>query len=853
MNRTTALFIALIVPAIGWCQAGWWTWMHGSPSPINPIANGTFGTQGVAAPTNDPPRSFNSGEWTDQNGNFWMFGGAQPLPDVLWKFDPATNMWTWMKGPNVANSPGVYGTQGVPSPANYPGSRIQGMFTWTGINNDLWLYGGNGFGSTTAQGFLNDLWRYNITTNEWTWMHGSNMATPFPGGVYGTQGVAAPTNVPPCRREGATAWTDQSGNLWLFGGEIAFTTTGLTNDLWKYDITTNMWTWMRGSNVPNAPGSYGTMGVASPANDPPARRSYTHWVDQAGNLWLFGGDSYSTIYNDLWKYDIATNMWTWVRGSNAPNSTGSYGTKCTPSSTNDPPARTQNKSNWVDQCGNFWMFGGRDNLGNNFNDLWHYNVSANIWTWANGGPGAPTPSHGTMNVPAATNMPEPRSNPMTFTQSNGDLWIFGGNYPPIGNNDLWRFVIDTTCVLWCSPVQPTAGFTASNLSGCAPLTVTFTNTSVQSTSWSWNFGDGGTSTQQNPVHTYTAAGTYTVSLIAFNPPASDTMVIPNYITVYASPTASVVSTQSVSCSGGNNGNAVVAASGGTSPYSYTWSNGATASQISNLTSQNYSVTITDANGCTTTQSVSITQPNALNATLNSTPDTCLQSNGTAAATGSGGTSPYSYNWSNGATTAQISNLTSQIYSVTITDANGCTSSQTITVGTAGSAMANAGSDATILLGSSYQLNGTGGSAYSWAPASGLSNSSSPNPTASPSVTTTYTLWITDASGCSATDEVTLFVEIPCAKGKPVPNAFSPNDDGENDVFCVRYDACIKTFTLRIYNRWGETVFITSNFNDCWDGTFRGERLNTAVFIYSFEAEMNDGSRDRQKGNVSLIR
>ena len=246
--------------------------MHGASTGTVAASAGNFGTQGVAAPTNDPPRAYNGADWTDLNGNFWTFGGVSPSGDALWKFDPLTNMWTWVKGPNTANNPGVYGTKGVSSPANYPGTRYQGMFAWTGANGDLWLYGGMGNGSTNAQGYLNDLWRYNIASNQWTWMSGDNLPTPFPGGSYGTQGVAAPTNLPPCRREGSSAWTDKNGNLWLFGGESALAAADISNDLWKYDVTTNMWTWMHGSSTTGSPGNYGTKGVAAPTNDPPARR-----------------------------------------------------------------------------------------------------------------------------------------------------------------------------------------------------------------------------------------------------------------------------------------------------------------------------------------------------------------------------------------------------------------------------------------------------------------------------------------------------------------------------------------------------------------------------------------------------
>ncbi len=838
----------------GNAQQGWWTWMHGSNNGFPPVGNGNFGTQGVAAPTNDPPKSFNGADWTDLNGNFWMFGGAGPLPDVLWKFDPTTNMWTWVKGSNVSNSPGVYGTKGVAAPGNYPGSRLQGMFAWTDLSGDLWLYGGNGFGPTNAQGFLNDLWRYNIASNQWTWMHGDNIATPFPGGSYGIQGVASPTNIPPCRREGSSSWTDKNGNLWLFGGESALGAIGLTNDLWKYDVTTNMWTWMRGSQTINVLGSYGTQGVASATNDPPARRCYTHWVDNAGNLWLFGGDSYTDIYNDLWKYDIATNMWTWVRGSNTPNPIITYGTKCTSNINDDPPALTQNQTCWTDECENFWMFGGRD-MATNYNDLWHYDVPSNTWTWVNGGPGS-IPSHGTVNIPAASNMPEPRTNSMAFRESNGNLWLFGGNYPPLGNNDMWRFVIDKNCVPWCSLVLPNANFTGTNLSGCAPLTVTFTNTSTNSTSWSWDFGDGNTSTTQNPVHTYTAAGTYTVSLIAYNPPNSDTLVMVNYVTVGQSPILNAASSASVSCNGGNNGSASVSIASGTPNYTYQWSNGQSTSAATNLTAGNYSVVVIDASGCSSTQTVTIAQPLAITATVSSTVASCNSNDGIATVSVTGGILPYSYLWNNGQTSQTATALSAGNYSVTITDANGCTLVSVVNIVSANGPTAVASGTTTIQVGSSVTLNASGGVSYIWSPGYGLNDSTLANPTASPSVTITYCVIVMDTSGCVDSACITVYVlpePIQCGK-LYIPNAFSPNGDGENDEFKVYINPlCVIEFKLVIYSRWGEKVFESDNILQAWDGALRGGVENTAVFDYYCKIILTTGDEIKTKGNVSLLR
>src|SRR6187455_677079 len=104
----------LIVPlylASGICHAqmGEWVWIHG-PDTVNGLGN--YGTQGVSDPTNNPPSFYQSCEWTDLNGDFWMYGGlwkANIEYGDLWKYNPASNQWTWMKGPGVANAFPNYG------------------------------------------------------------------------------------------------------------------------------------------------------------------------------------------------------------------------------------------------------------------------------------------------------------------------------------------------------------------------------------------------------------------------------------------------------------------------------------------------------------------------------------------------------------------------------------------------------------------------------------------------------------------------------------------------------------------------------------------------------------------------
>ncbi len=134
-----------------------------------------------------------------------------------------------MSGANTLNQAGSYGTQGVAAAGNVPGARY-GSVSWIDSSGHLWLFGGFGYDSM-GTGNLNDLWRFD--GSNWTWVSGAN--TLNQAGSYGTQGVAAPGNVPGARY-GSVSWIDSGGHLWLFGGYGSDSTGafGFLNDLWRY-------------------------------------------------------------------------------------------------------------------------------------------------------------------------------------------------------------------------------------------------------------------------------------------------------------------------------------------------------------------------------------------------------------------------------------------------------------------------------------------------------------------------------------------------------------------------------------------------------------------------------------------
>jgi gliding motility-associated-like protein len=167
---------------------------------------------------------------------------------------------------------------------------------------------------------------------------------------------------------------------------------------------------------------------------------------------------------------------------------------------------------------------------------------------------------------------------------------------------------------------------------------------------------------------------------------------------------------------------------------------------------------------------------------------------------------------------------------------------------------NAGNDTTIIAGTQTTLNATGNViTYSWSPAAGLSNTNTANPVANPTVTTKYILKGVDANNCMISDSVLVIVisDTTCAD-LFVPTAFSPNNDGQNDIECV-LGTCITELQFVIYDRWGEKVFETKDQTKCWDGEYRGKLMNTGIYVYHIIATLRNGETVNKKGNIHLIR
>lgn len=380
--------------------------------------------------------------------------------------------------------------------------------------------------------------------------------------------------------------------------------------------------------------------------------------------------------------------------------------------------------------------------------------------------------------------------------------------------------------------------------------------------WEWIFHDGTKVQAQNaPAKVYTTAGMYDVKLVVDNGGCIDTVV--HQLLVNHTPVAQLAQSQINLCL---NNSVTLTASGGSN---YSWApsaglqttNGASvqASPINNTT---YTVTVTSDKGCVATNTVAVNVVRPMQVLLPANYTVCageavqLKASGAAA-----------YQWiqnTAGLSNSQIANpvaqpSTTMAYTVVGTDAYKCfkdTAVARVTVHPL--PMVNAGPDVEIMTGSSHQLSAVASAdvvRYQWSPATYLSCTNCAAPEARPMQPVEYILKVTNADNCTATD--TVAIQLMCSESRVyIPDAFSPNGDGKNDLFSIKGQGIRTIKYMRIFNRWGEMVFERKDFEvgdtkGAWNGKYKGQLVPSGSYIYFAEMSCNEQTFTR-KGTVTVV-
>jgi gliding motility-associated-like protein len=436
----------------------------------------------------------------------------------------------------------------------------------------------------------------------------------------------------------------------------------------------------------------------------------------------------------------------------------------------------------------------------------------------------------------------------------------------------------TTCT-----TPPVSSFTSNaGTTVCEGDIITFTDNSTNGpTGWAWTvspaatFAGGTTASSQNPQIQFATAGTYTITLTASNSIGTGN-------TASSTITVVVCSTPPVSAFTSNAGATVCAgdiltftdASTGT-PTSWAWtvspaatfSGGTTASsqnpQIQFNTAGTYTVTLTASNasgaGNTATQTITVINCTTPTAVFTVSDNTICAGSCVTFTNSSTGATIYGWNFPGGTPSTSTSQNPGTVcfsgagtFTVTLIVSNGTTAdTATTTITVSAAPTVTASQDTLIDLGNTVTISatGSGSGTYSWTPTTGLSCTTCASPNASPQVTTDYVVTYT-LNGCSATDTVVVSVNI--IEGIGVPNAFTPNDDGNNDVLFVMGQG-ITEMHFVVYNRYGQKVFETTDQTVGWDGTLDGKKFNTGVFVWHLDYTMISGESGTLKGDVTLFR
>ena len=432
------------------------------------------------------------------------------------------------------------------------------------------------------------------------------------------------------------------------------------------------------------------------------------------------------------------------------------------------------------------------------------------------------------------------------------------------NNGVFKFDFE---------ILPVASFTVDNLDGCAPLTVNFTNNSINNTNYFWDFGNGDTtSTNPNPIRTYPDTGTFYVYLAIEDSVCALVDTAVQIITVYPELFLNTFS-DTVICdsatfdiwasANGHNGEFIWSS---TPQFADTLNANLTDSilTVSPASPTWYYVSVSNPQ-CTQVDSVFVDFTG--NSLILNNIDLCAGDIGNITVTGGSPGDPFiSYDWhsdsiivsGDGTPSINVDPVTSQYVYLTAISQNGCIVNDSAMISVTQppiNVLAWVDKD-TIAFGTSTGAHVTpGGYSYQWLPASVMSNPNGSNTDITPENIGNNSFVVEVSDGpCLRRDTVTIFTfEIICDEPDIfIPNAFTPNNDGNNDVLFVRTNNLTEIY-FTVYDRWGEKMFETRNLNTGWNGNYKGKELDPDVYVYYLEGLCIDGQQYFEKGNVTLIR
>lgn len=651
-----------------------WTWISGSTSYD---VSGTYGTQGTSAPTNFPGSRRRVASTIDNNGNLWIFGGQGydvngdygNLND-LWMYDANTGEWTWVSGSQTINSAGNYGTINVSAPSNVPPARYWSK-SWF-YNDVVYLFGG------ISSGNHNDVWAYDVNTQEWTWVSGSsgtNIA-----GDYGTIGVAAPSNQIGARNS-FDIFRKSNGEIFVFGGfgNDKDGNAGYLNDMWMYNTATNEWVWVSGSDTRNATATYGTQGVYDANNDPGARR-YTSAANRGDSLfYLFAGfgkqmTTTNTDLSELWVFDPVTNEWAFLDGSTFGANSLNYGTMGTQGANVNPGARRYAGMAFVSPK-SLVLFGGRNESNNAKNDLFAIDFCELDF--------------GNLNfTPISCYRSEDGIMEITPVNQIGDVYysIDEINYSTnniFENLDTGNYVFHIMDDFGCKKSQE--------------YIITEPDTLIANNTIDENIlCYGGTAEVSIQVTGGTPGYNYSNDNINFNINNQFTPLVGTHMYYVQDSNGCLDSTEvtlsepdemilevdivdSMLCNG-DLASVELNASGGTGAYTYSndGNNYSTNTFYNNIPQGTFTYHVKDDNNCIVSESITFNNPSQI-VIVGVTTDEQQGNDGAITINVGGGTPTYDFNWSNGEVTQNLSGLSAGIYTITITDENGCTEEETFEI------------------------------------------------------------------------------------------------------------------------------------------------------------------------------